>query len=59
VHPFVVRIPDAELDKALAGAFPGGVNENAVDDLIGTIVANALRTAVVDNTRRGIEIDLS
>ena len=58
VHPFVVRIPDSELDKALAGAFPGGVNESAVDDLIGMIVANALRTAVVDNTRRGIEIDL-
>jgi hypothetical protein len=58
VYPFVVRILNVELDKALKSAFPGGVNEEAADDLVGMIVAHALTATVVDNTRRGIEIDV-
>jgi hypothetical protein len=58
VHPFVVTIPDAEVDKGLASAFPGGVDLNAVDGMVSLIVGNALRTAIVDNTRRGMEIEL-
>lgn len=58
VHPFVIKIPDAELDKALAGAFPGGADERAVADMTGQIVGHALRTVIADNTRRGLEINV-
>ena len=58
VHPFVVRVPDAEIEKALTAAFPGGADERAIEDLVGQIVAQALTSAVVDNTSRGLKIDL-
>jgi hypothetical protein len=58
VHPFVIKIPEAELDKALTGAFPGGVDERAVADMAGQIVGHALRTVVADHTRPGLHINV-
>ena len=46
------------MDKALAGAFRGGFDEKAIADMTGQIVGHALRTAVSDNTRRGLEINV-
>lgn len=58
VHPFVIKIPDAELAKALAGAFPGGVDESAVADMTGQIAGHTLRTVVADHTRPGLDINV-
>ena len=56
VHPFVIKVPDTELNKALHGAFPGGVDGRTVADMTGQIVGHALRNVVAVHTRPGLEI---
>jgi hypothetical protein len=58
VFPFVVRIPDRELDKGVRAAFPGGVDDRAIPDIAGQIIAHALSRTIADRTRRGLDIDL-
>jgi hypothetical protein len=58
VFPFVVRVPDRELDKGVRAAFPGGVDDRANPDIAGQIVAHGLSRTIADRTRPGLHIDL-
>ena len=42
----------------MTAAFPGGVDDRAIPDLTGQMIAHALSRTIADRTRKGLEVDL-